>query len=140
PDGGNMGRGMVEGTGGSFEFSPTLSPLAPFRNYLNILSGLDCDPGESWALGTGDHARVQPAWLSATHPKKAESLVRAGTTIDQIVAQQVGTQTPLKSLEGALERTDLSGSCAASGYGCIYNQTISWRSPTAPLPMDNNPR
>jgi hypothetical protein len=140
PNGVNVAKWMPSGVGSAFELSPTLSPLAPLRSYLNVLTGLDCDPGESWALGTGDHARTQPAWLSATHPKKAEALVRAGTTIDQIVAQEVGRQTQLKSLEVALERTDLSGSCADSGYGCIYNQTISWRSPTSPLPMDNNPR
>jgi hypothetical protein len=140
PNGVNLAKWAVTGTGTNFEFSPTLSPLAPFRDQLTILSGLDCDPGESWAEGTGDHARPQPAWLSATHPKKAEALVRGGTSIDQIVAQELGDQTQLKSLELAIERTDLSGSCSDSGFGCIYTQTLSWRTPTAPIPMDNNPR
>ncbi len=140
PNGVNLAKWLPVGVGPSFEFSPTLSPLEPFRDQITILEGLDCDPGESWASGTGDHARPQPAWLSATHPKKAEALVRGGTTIDQLVAQEIGQQTQLKSLELSIERTDLSGSCSDSGYGCIYTQTLSWRNPTSPVPMDNNPR
>jgi hypothetical protein len=140
PNGVNLAKWAVTGTGSAFEFSSTLSPLEPFKQYITVLSGLDCDPGESWASGTGDHARPQPSWLSATHPKKAEALVRGGTTIDQIVAQELGHHTQLKSLELAIERTDLSGSCSDSGYGCIYTQTLSWRNPNSPVPMDNNPR
>ena len=140
PNGVNVSRWTPAGLGTTFEFSPTLTPLAPFRDRVTILSGLDSDPGESWGAGGGDHARAQPSWLSATHPKKAEAHVRAGTTIDQIVASEIGQQTQLASLEVALERTDLVGACSSVGYSCVYTDTISWRSPTTPLPMDNNPR
>jgi hypothetical protein len=139
PNGVNVAQWAPSGVGTAFEFSPTLMPLAPFREQLTILSGLDSDPGESWGRGNGDHARAQPAWLTATHPKKAEAVVRGGTSIDQIVAQAAGNQTQLKSLELGLERTDLSGA-GVGGYGAIYGQTISWRTPESPLPMDNNPR
>lgn len=140
PNGVNVARWMPTGVGATFELSPTLSPIAPFREHITVLSGLDSDPGESWGAGGGDHARAQPAWLSATHPKKAEAHVRGGTTIDQIVAQHLGNQTQLGSLEVALERTDLVGACSSVGYSCVYTDTISWRTPTTPLPMDNNPR
>src|SRR5262245_42033089 len=60
PNGVNTAEWMVKGVGDAFEFSPTLMPLKPFRDYLTILSGLDSDPGESWGRGNGDHARVQP--------------------------------------------------------------------------------
>jgi hypothetical protein len=124
---------------GALELSPTLTPLASVRDSITVLSGLDSDPGESWGRGNGDHARAQPSWLTATHPKKAEAVVRGGMSIDQIVAQAWGDQTPLRSLEVGLERTDLSGA-GVGGYGAIYGQTISWRTPDSPLPMDNNPR
>jgi hypothetical protein len=140
PNGVNMAKWTPLGEGATFEFSQTLSPLASLRDQVTILSGLDCDPAENWGLGGGDHARTQPAWLSATHPKRAEAFVRAGTTIDQMVANELGPETQLRSLEVALERTDLAGACADAGYGCIYNQTISWRTPTVALPMENNPR
>lgn len=140
PNGVNMSKWMPGGSGSALELSPTLSPLEPFRKQVTVFSGLDSDPAENWGLGGGDHARTQPAWLSASHPKRAEAFVRAGTTVDQLIAQEVGTATQMKSLEVAIERTDLAGACADAGYGCVYNQTISWRSATAPLPMENNPR
>ncbi len=139
PNGMNMAHWTPAGVGTAFELSPTLAPLAAFREHMTILSGLDSDPGESWGRGNGDHARAQPSWLTATHPKKAEAVVRGGTSIDQIVAQELGNQTQLKSLELAIERTDLSGA-GVGGYGAIYGQTIAWRTPDSPLPMDNNPR
>jgi hypothetical protein len=135
----NMAKWAPVGVGRAFELSPTLTALAPFRDSLTVLSGLDSDPGESWGRGNGDHARAQPSWLTATHPKKAEAVVRGGTSIDQIVARELGDRTPLRSLELAIERTDLSGA-GVGGYGAIYGQTIAWRTPDSPLPMDNNPR
>jgi hypothetical protein len=139
PNGLNVSQWTPKGSGTSFEFSPTLTPFTPFRDRITVLTNLDSDPGESWGRGNGDHARCQPAWLSATHPKKAETVVRAGTTIDQMIANEVGAETPLRSLEVAIQRTDLSTS-GVGGYGAIYGHTISWRNPNTPLPVDNNPR
>lgn len=141
PNGANMATWTPTGTGTTFELSPTLTPLAPLRDRITVLSGLDSYPAESWGDGGGDHNRAPAAWLNATHPKKTEGAdLRAGTTIDQIVAQQLGNQTQLASLELALERSDMVGACSAVGYSCVYSDTISWRTPTNPLPMDNNPR
>ena len=139
PNGMNLSQWTPRAEGAGFEFSPSLSSLKPFRDRINVLSGLDSDPGESWGRGNGDHARVQPAWLAATHPKKTEAVIRCGTTLDQIIAREQGGDTPLRSLEVQLERSDLT-SPGVGGYSPVYGQTIAWRTPTTPLPMDNNPR
>src|SRR5258708_7364389 len=99
PNGVNIAQWLAKGEGKNFDFSPTLLPLEPVRDYVTILSGLDSDPGESWNGGNGDHARVQPAGLAATHPKKAEAVVRCGATIDQIIAEALGNDPPLRSPE-----------------------------------------
>jgi hypothetical protein len=143
PNGANMTSWTPAGTGTKFKFSPTLSPLSAFRDRLTIVSGLDSHPAEALNVveGGGDHPRAPGAWLSATHPKRTEGAdIEAGVTIDQIVAQKVGKDTPLTSLEIATERSDIVGGCSSFGYSCIYSDTISWRTPTTPLPMDNNPR
>jgi len=79
-------------------------------------------------------------WLNGVHPKRTEGAdVRAATTIDQIAAAELGSDTPLPSLEIALENSFVVGNCD-NGYSCIYTNTISWRTPTTPLPMEHNPR
>ena len=129
----------VEGPG--FELTPVLSPLAPFRDQMVVLSGL-CDkvavplPGE----GIGDHARASSTWLTGVRVKKTEGPdIRAGVSMDQIAAQHLGKETQLGSLELALDSVEVLGACDA-GYSCAYANTISWRTPTTPLPMENNPR
>jgi hypothetical protein len=129
----------VEGTG--FELTPVLSPLAPFRDQMVVMSGL-CDkvavplPGE----GIGDHARASSTWLTGVRVKKTEGPdIRAGISMDQIAAQHLGKETQLASLELALDSVEVLGACDA-GYSCAYANTISWRTPTTPLPMENNPR
>jgi hypothetical protein len=128
------------GQGRSFEFSPILSPLAPFRNQLAVLSGLSQRQAESLGDGGGDHSRASANWLNGVHPKQTEGAdVQAATTLDQIVAKEFGKDTPLPSLELAIDRNYLVGNCD-NGYSCVYVNTISWRSPTTPLPMENNPQ
>jgi uncharacterized protein DUF1552 len=129
----------VEGAG--FELTPVLSPLAPFRDQLVVLSGL-CDkvavplPGE----GIGDHARASSTWLTGVRVKKTEGPdIRAGVSMDQIAAQVLGKDTQLTSLELCLDSNELIGACEA-GYSCAYANTLSWRNPTTPLPMENQPR
>jgi hypothetical protein len=129
----------VEGPG--FELTPVLSPLAPFRDQMVVLSGL-CDkvavplPGE----GIGDHARASSTWLTGVRVKKTEGPdIHAGISMDQIAAQHLGKETQLGSLELALDSVEVLGACDA-GYSCAYANTISWRTPTTPLPMENNPR
>lgn len=141
PNGANMWQWGCTGEGTGFELSPTLRPLAPVRDAVTVLSGLDNTPADAWGDGSGDHARSGASWLNAVHPKKTEGAdVRAETTIDQIVAAEFGQHTPLGSLELCLEPAGWVGSCGGTGYSCAYTDTLAWRSPTTPLPMEHNPR
>jgi hypothetical protein len=141
PNGANMLQWMCQGEGNRFELSRTLFPLEPFREAITELSGLDNAPANALGDGNGDHPRAGAAWLNATHPRKSEGAnVRAGTTIDQIAAAEFGKHTPLGSLELCLEPAGWLGTCGGSGYSCAYTDTIAWRTPTTPLPMEYNPR
>jgi hypothetical protein len=132
-----------EKTGADFEFTQTLSPLEPFREYLTIISDTDLNnaaalsPSEEGA----DHTRSSAVFLTAAHPKMTEgSDIYLGASIDQIYAQKFGQDTPLPSIQLCLENVgSLSGACGY-GYSCVYANTISWASPTAPLPMEIDPR
>ena len=127
-----------EGTG--FEISPILKPLESFQDQLVVLSGLDHPMARSMGDGAGDHARGTATWLTGVHPLKTEGAdVRAGITVDQIIAREFGKHTRLPSLEMSLESPERVGNCEV-GYSCTYLYTISWRAPTSPLPMENNPR
>lgn len=119
---------------------PSLSPLERFRDQLVVPTGLSHHQAESLGDGNGDHSRAQTVWLCGVHPKRTEGAdVQAGITVDQIAAQAIGKDTPLLSLEMALEQNYLVGNCD-NGYSCVYWNTISWRTPTTPLPMEVNPR
>ena len=119
----------------------TLQPLIPFRDKLLVVSGLaDAPafplPGE----GTGDHVRAAATFLTGVHPKKTDGPdIRAGTSMDQIAARVLGQETVLNSLELAIDPNELIGACEA-GWSCAYANTLSWRNPTNPLPMENQPR
>jgi hypothetical protein len=131
------------GDGSEFEMSRTLAPLEPFRDQLVVVSNLahrnaaPAGPGDNG----GDHTRSPAVFLNGVHPKRTDGAdIRAGTTIDQIAAQKIGQETPLPSLELAIEDfSGLVGSCDV-GFSCAYMNTISWRTPTTPLPMEINPR
>src|SRR2546427_9512035 len=122
------------------ELSPTLSPLTPFRDQVVVPTGLSQKLAESMGDGNGEHSRGQTVWLSGVHPKRTEGAdVQAGVTVDQIAAQVLGKDTPLLSIEMGLEQNYLVRNCD-KGYSCVYWNTISWRTPTTPLPMEVNPR
>ncbi len=129
----------VEGT--DFEMSTTLKPLEPYKKYLNVYSNLQHHQADSLGDGSADHARASSTFLNGVHPKRTEGEdVRAGTTVDQIAARKIGQETRYPSIEIATEdMTALVGACDA-GYSCSYMNTISWSSPTSPLPMEINPR
>src|SRR5580693_10794071 len=129
----------VEGT--DFELSPTLQPLASFRDNMLVLSGLDQQQSAGLAFEVGgDHPRACTAWLTGTHAKMTSGAdLHAGTSADQIAAKEVGKFTQLASLEIGLETPEVVGACE-SAYGCAYYNTISWRNETTPLPMENRPR
>ena len=127
-------------TGSNFAFSKTLKPIETFRDQTVVVSGLAHRNGEALGDGPGDHARAGASWLTGAHPKKTQGAdIRNGQSIDQLLAQQIGQTTPLPSLEIGLQDVRMVGGCD-SGYSCAYSNTISWSSPTTPLPYETNPR
>jgi hypothetical protein len=129
-----------KGEGTTFELSPILTPLAPFRDQLVVVSGLSQTQAETMGDGNGDHTRGTATWLNGVHPRYTEGAdVRAGITVDQVAAQELGKDTPLPSLELGIDSNFVVGSCE-NGYSCIYMNSLAWRTPTIPLPLENNPR
>ena len=129
------------GEGAAYELSPILSPLAPFRDRMVVVSGLAQHQADAFDDGAnGDHTRGTSSWLTGVHCKRTEGAdVRNGISADQIAAQALGGATPLPSLELAIDLNFLAGQCENS-YSCAYLNTLAWRSPTSPLPTENNPR
>jgi hypothetical protein len=128
------------GKGVNLELSPILTPLAPFQDRLVVVSGLSHHQAEALGDGNGDHTRGTATWLNGVHPKYTEAAdVRAGTTVDQVAAMELGKDTPLPSLELGIDSNFLVGACE-NGYSCTYMNTLAWRTPTTPLPMEHNPR
>ena len=140
PNGANMAKWTPATDGRGFDLSPTLSPLEPVREHVIVPTGLAQRQAEAWGDGNGEHSRASGVWLNGVHPKRTEGAdVRAGTTVDQLAAREIGQDTPLPSLELAIENSYVVGNCD-NGYSCVYTNTISWASPTTPLPMEHNPR
>jgi hypothetical protein len=129
--------------GRAFDLTPSsLSPLDPLRDYLTIVSNTDCRNAEAFEAKEigGDHFRSSAVFLTQAHPKQTEgSDVHVGPSIDQLYAQRFGQDTPIPSMQMCIENVDQSGGCAY-GYACVYTDTISWASPTEPLPMVRDPR
>jgi hypothetical protein len=137
PHGAIMDKWTPAAVGGGFEFTPILKPLEPFRDYVNVVSGL----GHRAADTTAVHSLSPTTWLSGVRPKATQGVdAFAGVTADQLAAQLIGQDNPLPSMELATEdHSGLIGSCDRD-YGCIYMNTLSWRTPETPLPMEINPR
>ena len=141
PNGMAMKYWVPAAEGAGFDLPRTLEPLAPHRGELTILSGLAAmeaypRPGE----GGGDHARAAGSYLTGMHIKRTTAAdVLAGISADQIAARELAADTQLASLELALESVELLGACDGT-YACAYTNTIAWRTPTTPLPMENDPR
>ena len=121
--------------GENFEFTSTLKPLERYRDQLTIVSNL------MGADGVGQHTGAPAAWLTDTYPKKTQGAdIEAGTSIDQVIAKQIGQDTVFPSMQLAIEDVStLVGTCDA-GYACSYLNTVSYASPTEPLPNQVNPR
>ena len=140
PNGAVMQQWTPDQAGRGFTLSPILQPLAPFKDQLTVVSGLAHGQAEPLGDGNGEHSRASATWLNGVHPKQTEGAdVQAGMTADQIAARDLGRDTPLPSLELAIDLDGLVGNCE-NGYSCVYLNTVSWRSSTTPLPMENNPR
>jgi hypothetical protein len=133
PHGAIMSRWTPATEGSNFELSPLLEPLAKFKSQLTVVSGLE----NKHAAGP-THAITPGTWLSGVSPRISHDPY-GGVTADQIVAQHIGQDTPLPSLEVSTEEAVGGGACDRN-YGCSYGATISFRTPSTPLPMEFNPR
>ena len=142
PHGGAPGYWVPEKVGALPEALPySWKPLEPLRDQTVILSGLHSRSAEPPPGVTGADHWVAAAFMCAEKPKKtAGADVRAGTTIDQMIAQKIGSDSLLPSLQMAVEDPGANSSNCGEGYSCVYTNTISWASPTSPLPMELNPQ
>ena len=128
----------TEGIG--FELSPSLKPLEAFRNRTLVFTGLDNFQATDQGDVGGQHPRAAPAFMSCAHPKQTEGAdVRAGVTVDQVIAEKICRETKLSSLEVSVDRNDVVGACD-HGYACAYMNSLAWKTPTTPLPSETNPR
>ena len=141
PHGAVMNNWTPASEGAGFALSPILEPLAGFRDHLSVLTGLDHAPGAQLPGDpAGGHGRITGAFLTGVHAKPTEGAdFEAGTSMDQIAAAHLGQQTPLASLEVGIGLPEFGGACDA-GFSCAYISTLSWSTPTTPLPMESSPR
>ncbi len=138
PNGMNMAKWSPAAEGAAYELSPTMEPLAAFRDQFLVLSGLNNNSGNALP-GEGEsapHERAGAVFLTGVHPKREG---RVGISVDQIVAKELGKHTQVASLELGLHSNDVVGQCE-KGWSCAYLNTISWRTPTTPLPVEYQPR
>jgi len=130
-------------TGRGFDLAPTsLKTLESYRDHLTIVSNTDVKNAEAFTLPEigGDHFRSSAVFLTHMHPKQTQgSDVQVGTSLDQLYAQRFGQDTAIPSMQVCIENVDQSGGCSY-GYSCTYTDSISWASPTQPLPMVRDPR
>jgi len=136
PHGAIMDQWTPAKEGTDFELSPILKPLAPFKKQLTVVSALDNKPAVSPAV----HAITPGTWLSCAHPRESQDPYMS-ITVDQVAAKAIGQDTPLPSLEVATESGyGGNGGACDRNFGCSYAGTISFRTPSTPLPMEYNPR
>jgi hypothetical protein len=140
PNGIVMKQWTPTAEGAGYEMPRILQPLQPYRDDLLVLSGLTHNTGRPLGDGDGDHARAAATYLTGVHPKKtAGADIHVGVSVDRIAAQTIGNTTKFSSLELACEDGHLVGTCD-TGYSCAYSNSISWRTPSTPLPPEINPR
>ena len=134
PNGMAMKHWTPEGEGQAFEVTRLLNPISDYRDQMTLLTGLNGVPSNA-----GVHASAATRFLTGVTPARTESSLRAGISVDQLIAKEFAQHTQLGSLELALDSRDVSGSCDV-GFSCTYTNTISWRNETTPLLGENNPR
>jgi len=128
------------GKGRDFELNDTMKPLAKVKDKIQVLAGLNDEAANPGPDGSGDHGRGGGTILTAVRCKKTEGTdFRAGISIDQVAAQQLGHWTPFPSLQMSCDIVQNAGGCD-TGYACVYQKNVSWSSPTSPLAPENNPR
>jgi hypothetical protein len=134
PHGAIMKQWTPQQVGRDFQFSPILNSMEPLRKQVTIVSGLGNHP----AASPSPHSIVPGTWLSCVHPRVGQSPF-GGVTADQLAAAHIGQDTPLPSLEVAVQPSGNNGNACDRNYGCNYGSTISFRTPTTPLPMEHSP-
>jgi len=134
PHGAVMKNWVPEKTGADFEFSPILKPLAPYKPYVTVVSGLRNKGGES----SDPHGIMAGTWLSCVGPKDRDGTGDRGVTADQLAARHIGQDTALPSLEVAGEGG--GSACAAGVASCGFGGSTAFRTPYQSLPMETNPR
>jgi hypothetical protein len=140
PNGVSMTGWTPQSAGAGFELSTVLKPLAAYKDDMLVLTGLAQKNGMALGDGPGDHARAAASYLTGVHPKKtAGADIQNGISADQIVAEHLGKTTRFASLELGCDDSRTVGNCD-SGYSCAYTNSLAWRSETAPMPPETNPR
>ena len=135
PMGCNHAKWTPEGEGRLESLSPILSPLAPVKDQLTVVTNLELEN-----TYPGTHDTSNSGFLSAAFAKHTESSdYHLGTTVDQLAVKQIGQETQLPSLELSMDLDPLAGVCN-NGYACVYQNCLSWSSPTTPLPSEAHPR
>lgn len=139
PNGMHMPDWKPNKTGSNFEITPTLEPISHLKSEFNLLTNLTLDGARAHGDGGGDHARSAAAFLTGAHPKKTNGAdILNGTSVDQVIAREVGDKSRFASLELGLEGSSQSGSCD-SGYSCAYSSNLAWRNSTSPLAKEMDP-
>ncbi len=126
--------------GAGFELLRTLEPMKAYRDDMILMSGLMQNGGRALGDGPGDHARAASSYLTGAHPRKTSGAdISVGVSVDQVAAQAIGSRTRFASLELGCEDGRIVGNCD-SGYSCAYSNSLSWRTPSTPMPPEVNPR
>ncbi len=134
------GKQGVAAEGAEFKLSTTLGPYAAFKDQLVAVQGLASPSAESRGNSRAPHTKAHTAYLSGARAKYTEGAdIELGQTVDQYFADAHGADTPLRSLEIALEANYMTGNCD-NGYACVYQSAMSWKTPTMPQPGETNPR
>ncbi len=140
PNGAYMPAWRPKTEGADYELPPALEPMKEHRDQMLVLGNLACDKARPNGDGAGDHARASSAFLTGAQARKtAGANFQSGTSVDQLAAARLGDRTRLPSLEIGIERYRGVGNCD-SGYSCVYEHTLAWRSGTAPLPTETDPK
>lgn len=135
-----MDKWRPTGEGKNYELSQTLAPLADLKDDFLVLEGLTQHHARANGDGAGDHARNASAFLTGAQPKKTSGAdITVGQSIDQTIAERIGSQTNLSSIELGIDRGRNAGNCD-SGYSCAYSSNISWKAATTPCAKEVNPR
>jgi hypothetical protein len=140
PNGVTLQAWTPAAAGREFEFTRILKPLEALREHTLVVTGLAQQNANALADGAGDHARAAACYLTGVHPRKtAGADIQAGVSVDQIAAGAIGGDTRFPSIELGCDESRTVGNCD-SGYSCAYTNSLSWRSPTSPMPPETNPR